>query len=171
MFSLHILMCVNIQTCTLVYVNIILLYTRTHFETGVSGEVVLENFGHFFFKTCKNTGHSSMLRTLGHDLHGFLMNLDSLHDHLAFTYTQMQAPSFRCEKTTTGLTLHYHSQRAGLDSIVTGIVQEVAKDFYELDVKVRRVSYEQNNTSLPHHYIFNIEATDSNDDNLKRKYH
>ena len=110
-----------------------------------------------------------MLRTLGHDLHGFLMNLDSLHDHLAFTYTQMQAPSFRCEKTPTGLILHYHSQREGLDSIVTGIVQEVAKDFYDLDVKVSRVKYEKTNTTLPHHYVFDIEARETTDDNLERK--
>ena len=109
-----------------------------------------------------------MLRTLGHDLHGFLMNLDSLHDHLAFTYTQMQAPSFRCEKTPTGLTLHYHSLRAGLDSIVCGIVQEVAKDFYDLEVTVTRTQYEINTTSLPHHYVFSIEATESTDDNLER---
>ena len=112
-----------------------------------------------------------MLRTLGHDLHGFLMNLDSLHDHLAFTYTQMQAPSFRCEKTSTGLTLHYHSQRSGLDSIVKGIVQEVAKDFYDLDVEVNKSEYElQTNTKLPHHYVFKITANESNDDNLKREF-
>ena len=111
-----------------------------------------------------------MLRTLGHDLHGFLMNLDSLHDHLSFTYTQMQAPSFRCDKTSTGLTLHYHSQRSGLDSIVKGIVEEVAKDFYNLDVKVNRVCYEETNTALPHHYVFNIEANENSDDNLKRKF-
>lgn len=140
------------------------------FFTGVSNEAVLKSFGHFFFKTCKKSGHSSMLRTLGHDLHGFLMNLDSLHDHLAFTYTQMQAPSFRCEKTNRGLILHYHSQRAGLDSIVTGIVQEVAKDFYNLDVTVNRTKYEQTETSLPHHYVFNIEATDSTDESVERKY-
>ena len=96
------------------------------------------------------------------------MNLDSLHDHLAFTYTQMQAPSFRCEKTPTGLTLHYHSLRAGLDSIVCGIVQEVAKDFYDLEVTVTRTQYEINTTSLPHHYVFSIEATESTDDNLER---
>lgn len=110
-----------------------------------------------------------MLRTLGHDLHGFLMNLDSLHDHLAFTYTQMQAPSFRCEKTPTGLTLHYHSRREGLDSIVTGIVQEVAKDFYNLDVTVRQSKHEVTDTKLPHHYIFEIEARDNTEDNVERE--
>ena len=109
-----------------------------------------------------------MLRTLGHDLYGFLMNLDSLHDHLAFTFTKMRAPSFRCEKTATGLTLHYHSLRAGLDSIVCGIVQEVAKDFYSIDVTVKRTHHEENTTALPHHYVFSIEPTVNTDENLER---
>lgn len=138
------------------------------FPVDVSNEAVLKSFGQFFFITCKKSGHSSMLRTLGHDLYGFLMNLDSLHDHLAFTFTKMRAPSFRCEKTATGLTLHYHSLRAGLDSIVCGIVQEVAKDFYSIDVTVKRTHYEENSTSLPHHYVFNIEPTVNTDENLER---
>ena len=139
------------------------------FSVGVSNEAVLKSFGQFFFITCKKSGHSSMLRTLGHDLYGFLMNLDSLHDHLAFTFTKMRAPSFRCEKTPMGLILHYHSLRAGLDSIVCGIVQEVAKDFYNIDVTVTKTHYEQNTTSLPHHYVFSIEATENTDENLERK--
>ena len=139
------------------------------FSVGVSNEAVLKSFGQFFFITCKKSGHSSMLRTLGHDLYGFLMNLDSLHDHLAFTFTKMRAPSFRCEKTPTGLTLHYHSLRSGLDSIVCGIVQEVAKDFYNIDVTVKRTDYEENTTSLPHHYVFSIEPTENTDENLERK--
>ena len=144
-------------------------FSKYSFSVGVSNEVVLKSFGQFFFITCKKSGHSSMLRTLGHDLYGFLMNLDSLHDHLAFTFTKMRAPSFRCEKTPTGLILHYHSLRAGLDSIVCGIVQEVAKDFYNIDVTVTRIHYEQNTTSLPHHYVFSIEATENTDENLERK--
>ena len=139
------------------------------YVTGVSREAILKSFGHFFFKTCKTSGHSRMLRTLGHDLRGFLMNLDSLHDHLALSYTQMQAPSFRCGKTDKGLMLHYHSQRYGLDSIVTGIVMEVAKDVYNLDVEMRRIKYEKTETSLPHHYVFVIEATESTEDTLERK--
>lgn len=122
-------------------------------------------FGAFFFETCKKSGHSSILRTLGHNLYGFLLNLDTLHDHLSFTYTQMRAPSFRCEKTASGqgLTLYYYSQRRGLSHIVTGIVKAVAKDFYQLDVVVEQVSYEESDHhgKLPHHYIFNIEVEES----------
>ena len=121
-------------------------------------------FGGLFFDVCKRSGHSSMLRTLGHNLYGFLINLDSLHDHLSFTYTEMQAPSFLCEKTHSGLTLHYFSQRPGLSSIVIGIVQAVAKDFYSLDISMEMVKYEQMSERLAHHYTFHIEVKDSSKD-------
>ena len=131
----------------------------------------MELFGAFFFKTCKKSGHSSILRTLGHNLYGFLLNLDTLHDHLAFTYTKMRAPSFRCEKTSTGLTLYYYSPRAGLSSIVPGIVKEVAKDFYHLDIIVKQISYEETTDKLAHHYVFSIEVEESakNNNYLERK--
>lgn len=127
---------------------------------GLTLEQILESFGAFFFLTCKKSGHSSLLRTLGHNLHGFLMNLDALHDHLSFTYNQMRAPSFRCEKTPTGLILHYYSYRPQLSRIVVGIVKAVAKDFYELDVKIEEVSYEHTGDKLAHHYVFYIEVED-----------
>lgn len=121
----------------------------------------MELFGGFFFETCKKSGHSSMLRTLGHNLYGFLMNLDSLHDHLAVTFDQMAAPSFRCEKTRTSVTLHYYTQRGGLSTIVKGIVKAVAEDFYKLDISIEQTQYEQLDEKLAHHYVFYIECTDS----------
>ena len=118
-------------------------------------------FGAFFFKVCKKSGHSGILHTLGHHLYGFLLNLDTLHDHLSFTYTQMRAPSFRCEKSPTGLTLYYYSQRPGLSNIVTGIVKSVAKDFFDLKVTVKLISYEKTDDKLAHQYIFTIEVEES----------
>lgn len=136
----------------------------------------MEMFGAFFFKTCKKSGHSSILRTLGHNLYGFLLNLDTLHDHLSFTYTQMRAPSFRCEKTANGqgLTLFYYSHRHGLSHIVAGIVKAVAKDFFQLDIIVKQVHYEEGvGNKLSHHYVFSIEVEESAkiDNYLERKWH
>lgn len=121
-------------------------------------------FGGVFFDECKQSGHSSMLRSLGHNLYGFLINLDSLHDHLSFTYTEMQAPSFLCEKTHNGLTLHYFSQRPGLSSIVMGIVQAVAKDFYLLDINMKMIMYEKTSARLANHYTFHIDVMNSSKD-------
>ena len=142
------------------------------YVAGVDAEKIFEMFGAFFFKVCKKSGHSSILRTLGHNLYGFLLNLDTLHDHLSFTYTQMRAPSFRCEKTPPGLTLYYYSQRKGLSHIVAGIVTAVAKDFYNLEITVRQVKYEEIDGKLMHHYVFKIEVEESakTDNYLERTF-
>ena len=102
------------------------------------------------------------MRTLGHNLYGFLMNLDTLHDHLSFTYPEMRAPSFRCEKTRTGLTLHYYSERHGLVNIVLGIVKAVARKFYRLEqLDISLAGYEEEqHLRHRHHYVIKIEAPD-----------
>ena len=133
------------------------LSVSTSRHTGIPQEQILESFGSYFFETIKKSGHSSMLRTLGHNLHGFLMNLDSLHDHLSRTYTEMQAPSFRCEKTGRGLILHYYSVRKGLHTIVTGIVKAVAQDYFRLDVEIKVEKYELTQEHLSHHYVLRID--------------
>ena len=142
------------------------------FFVGVKMETILEMFGKFFFETCKKSGHSNILRTLGHNLYGFLLNLDTLHDHLSFTYTQMRAPSFRCEKTPNGqgLILYYYSERYGLSHIVSGIVKAVAEDFYQLEIIVKETHYECTGDKLSHHYVFSIEVEESakNDNYLER---
>lgn len=106
-----------------------------------------------------------MLHTLGHNLYGFLSNLDSLHNHLSYTYTEMQAPSFQCEKTDGGLILHYYSKRKGLYSIVVGIIKAVAKDFYSLDIEVTLDKEERREGEhLCNHYVFSISVLDSSKD-------
>ena len=122
-------------------------------------EDILERFGAHFFETIKKSGHSSLLRTLGCDLYGFLVNLDSLHDHLSFTYTQMKAPSFRCEKTPpNGLRLHYYSSRRGLEAIVIGIVKAVARSFFDLEVEIKKLKCEELNDKLSYHCVLDIKC-------------
>lgn len=141
--------------------GLLVLHTYTLLLSGVPLEKILEDFGGFFFKTIKRSGHSSLLRTLGHNLYGFLMNLDTLHDHLSFTYPEMRAPSFRCVKTRTGLILHYYSERKGLVSIVLGIVRAVAREFYRLEhLQISLTGYEEEeHLRHKHHYTVKIEAT------------
>ena len=122
----------------------------------------LEAFGDQFFQKTKVSGHSHMLRSLGSNLFGFLVNLDSLHSHLSFTYLEMQAPSFQCDITDDGLLLNYYSHRIGLHPVVTGIVKAVAKDFFSLDIEMKKISYEKlEGVKLCHHYRFEIKVKES----------
>ena len=56
------------------------------FCAGVKPEVVLRQFGEYFFEFCKRSGYDHMLRTLGGNLFEFTENLDALHSYLALSY-------------------------------------------------------------------------------------
>ncbi|XP_061073605.1 guanylate cyclase soluble subunit beta-2-like [Conger conger] len=103
----------------------------------VEPDVVLRQFGEYFFEFCKRSGYDHMLRTLGGNLYEFIENLDALHSYLSLSYKEMNAPSFRVEKNSNGtMVLHYYSIRRGLCHIVPGIIGAVAKDFFRIQIKM-----------------------------------
>ncbi|XP_027960573.1 guanylate cyclase soluble subunit beta-2-like [Eumetopias jubatus] len=124
---------------------------------GVSMEAILKLFGEYFFKFCKMSGYDRMLRTLGGNLTEFIENLDALHSYLALSYQEMNAPSFRVEKGADGkMLLHYYSDRSGLCHIVPGIIEAVAKDFFDIDVTmdILDMSKEEERTGKKEHVVF-----------------
>ncbi|XP_047410246.1 guanylate cyclase soluble subunit beta-2-like [Sciurus carolinensis] len=124
---------------------------------GVSMEVILKLFGEYFFKFCKMSGYDRMLRTLGGNLTEFIENLDALHSYLALSYQEMNAPSFRVERGVDGeMLLHYYSDRSGLCHIVPGIIEAVAKDFFDMDVTmdILDVNEEVERTGKKEHVVF-----------------
>ncbi|XP_055988690.1 guanylate cyclase soluble subunit beta-2-like [Sorex fumeus] len=124
---------------------------------GVTMETVLKLFGEYFFKFCKMSGYDRMLRTLGGNLTEFIENLDALHSYLALSYQEMNAPSFRVERRADGeMLLHYYSDRSGLCHIVPGIIEAVAKDFFNIDVTmdILDMSKEEERTGKKEHVVF-----------------
>ncbi|XP_071799009.1 guanylate cyclase soluble subunit beta-2-like [Asterias amurensis] len=127
--------------------------------SGLQVPVILELFGEFFFSFCQSSGYDEMLRALGGNLKSFLENLDSLHSYLSFSYEQMEAPSFRCERRhDNALILHYYSHRKGLHPIVVGIVRAVAKEFFESELKMEILeeSHEEERNGKKEHVTFAI---------------
>ncbi|ETE67986.1 Guanylate cyclase soluble subunit beta-2, partial [Ophiophagus hannah] len=53
---------------------------------NVSPDMVLKQFGEYFFEFCKQSGYDHMLRTLGGNLYEFIENLDALHSYLSLSY-------------------------------------------------------------------------------------
>nr|XP_002122297.2 guanylate cyclase soluble subunit beta-1-like isoform X1 [Ciona intestinalis] len=100
---------------------------------------ILELFGNFFFQFCEESGYDVILRVLGSSVREFLENLDALHDHLSSVYPGMRAPSFRCTGNGSDdtLTLHYYSERDGLEDIVIGIVKAVTKQIHKTETEVK----------------------------------
>lgn len=76
-------------------------------------EVVLRQFGEFFFEFCKRSGYDHMLRTLGGgNLFEFTENLDALHSFLTLSY-KVPAPKLMCHVVI----LSYSQERADLSYI------------------------------------------------------
>uniref|UniRef100_A0A8C8LSB1 guanylate cyclase n=1 Tax=Oncorhynchus tshawytscha TaxID=74940 RepID=A0A8C8LSB1_ONCTS len=113
-------------------------------------EVVLKLFGEYYFSFCKMAGYDTMLRTLGG-------NLEALHSYLALSYQEMNAPSFRVEKNDDGrMLLHYYTDRKGLYHIVPGIIEAVAKDFFDSEVSmtILNQSEKDERTGKKEHVVF-----------------
>ncbi|XP_044044048.1 guanylate cyclase soluble subunit beta-2-like [Siniperca chuatsi] len=128
----------------------------------VSADVFLKLFGEHFFIFCKKAGYDTMLRTLGGNLIEFIGNLDALHSYLALSYQEMNAPSFRVEMTDDGkMLLHYYSDRKGLYHIVPGIMEAVAREFFDSKVTmvVLNQSEEDERTGKKEHVVFLVKQT------------
>ncbi|XP_013922052.1 PREDICTED: guanylate cyclase soluble subunit beta-2-like [Thamnophis sirtalis] len=124
-------------------------------------EAVLKLFGQYFFNFCKTSGYDKMLRTLGGNLTEFIENLDSLHSYLALSYQEMNAPSFRVERKDGEMLLHYYSDRKGLCHIVPGIIEAVARDFFDCEVslEILEQNIEEERTGKKEHVVFFILQT------------
>uniref|UniRef100_H2ZCI7 Guanylate cyclase soluble subunit beta-1 n=1 Tax=Ciona savignyi TaxID=51511 RepID=H2ZCI7_CIOSA len=118
---------------------------------------ILELFGSFFFQFCEESGYDVILRVLGSSVREFLENLDALHDHLSSVYPGMRAPSFRCTDNGNDdtLTLHYYSERDGLEDIVIGIVKAVSKKLHATETEVKVIKRKDENCD---HVQFEIVA-------------
>ena len=115
---------------------------------------LLEGLGHTFYESCKMTGHSRLMKTLGTDLKAFLLNLDSLHTYLTISFDEMRAPSFHCESRNDGsMLLHYYSQRKGLEYIAIGVIKAVAKDIYNIPICMEVLTRNDGNWGDKHYHV------------------
>ncbi|CAD5211700.1 unnamed protein product [Bursaphelenchus okinawaensis] len=136
-------------------------------HTKMGREEIWELFGAFFVNWIMDQGWGGLLRTLSPDLKGFVNNLDSLHyfvDHVVYK-ANLKGPSFRCEvNKDDSITLHYFSERSGLYPIVKGIIREVGKKLYKLDVNITLLGRTQRSVQvgqkerLEEHVIFLIRS-------------
>uniref|UniRef100_A0A914C088 guanylate cyclase n=1 Tax=Acrobeloides nanus TaxID=290746 RepID=A0A914C088_9BILA len=130
-------------------------------------EQVWESYGAFLIEYTMEIGWDELLRTMSPSLKGFLDNLDSLHyfiDHVVYK-ANLRGPSFRCEENEDGtITLHYFTGRPGLYPIVKGVLREVSKRIYKVDVTITVTGRTQRSVQmstgerLEEHVIFLIKG-------------
>ncbi|VDO26040.1 unnamed protein product [Onchocerca flexuosa] len=137
----------------------------------LSLDAVWEIFGEYFVKFVIQTGWDELLQALAYDLKGFLNSLNTVHhfvDRMTFSM-KLREPLFRCESNNDGsLLLHYYSSRAGFPGIVKGIVREVSKKVFgiEVEIIIKSRFREHLNSIIKEHIIFSITGKDEDKDRL-----
>ena len=105
---------------------------------------VLELFGQFFLEYTIDKGYDNLLRCQGSTLRLWLSNLNAMHDHLQSSLPAGNFPVFWCENCTTedgAIILHYYSVRGPLlASVVVGITEEVAKTYFDVEIKMDKIA-------------------------------
>ncbi|GMR45551.1 hypothetical protein PMAYCL1PPCAC_15746, partial [Pristionchus mayeri] len=134
--------------------------------TKTPKEQVWELYGSFLIEYTMEMGWDELVRSMSPNLKGFLDNLDSLHyfiDHVVYK-ANLRGPSFRCEENQDGtITLHYYTGRPGLYPIVKGVIREVARRVFEIDVSLSITGRTQRSVQMAigerieEHVIFQIK--------------
>ncbi|CAI4221978.1 unnamed protein product [Auanema sp. JU1783] len=108
--------------------------------TKMPREQVWELYGSFLIEYTMEIGWDELVRSMSPNLKGFLDNLDSLHyfiDHVVYK-ANLRGPSFRCEENPDGsIILHYFTGRPGLFAIVRGVLKEVAKRVFNIEIAMQ----------------------------------
>ncbi|XP_068208177.1 soluble guanylate cyclase 88E isoform X2 [Palaemon carinicauda] len=110
---------------------------------GIKNEELMFGMGEFFVQFVGQYGYDRVLSVLGRHVRDFLNGLDNLHEYLKFSYPRMRPPSFFCEsESSDGMLLHYRSKRRGYAYYTMGQITQVAKHFYNTDIKIELLSEE-----------------------------
>lgn len=106
---------------------------------GLSASEVMQAFGEYWVQYTAQEGYGEMMDMSGETLPEFLENLDQLHARVGLIFPHLQPPSFDCtDQTEDAMNLHYRSQRAGLTSMVVGLIKGLGSRF-NTEVKVTLV--------------------------------
>ena len=105
--------------------------------SGLSVDEVYEAFGVFFVEYIIGEGYEDLLCCQGSTLRDWMTNINAIHQHLQTTFPKkMTMPEFWCESNDDQtLSLFYYSSRGNfLAPLAVGLVTEVAKRQFDLDI-------------------------------------
>lgn len=116
----------------------------------------LEEFGEYWITYARNSDYADMLEMAGDTLPEILMNLDSMHARIGFSFEALQPPSFWCTEVEEGsLNLHYVSDRSGLSAMVIGLVKGLG-NMVKVECEVTQVAFKDQGAE---HDIFSVTYT------------
>lgn len=122
-------------------------------ELGMPLDVILFQFGIHWVKVTAPRDYGMIFHLTGSDLFGFLEGLDTMHERIVLTFSDLQMPYFSLERLDeTSALLHYRSHREGLAPFVLGLLDGLAQHF-EVDARVEHLKRKADGES---HDVFQI---------------
>ncbi|XP_068911277.1 soluble guanylate cyclase 89Da-like isoform X2 [Tenebrio molitor] len=105
--------------------------------TTASYDSFMNFFGRCFVRYFSTLGYDVTVKATGRFFTDFLQSVDNIHAQFCFTYPKMKSPSiYLTDIDSNGCVLVYRSARQGFTQYVMGQLQQIAKDFYNLKLKV-----------------------------------
>mmetsp|Transcript_15377 Transcript_15377/g.44034 ORF Transcript_15377/g.44034 Transcript_15377/m.44034 type:complete len:624 (+) Transcript_15377:66-1937(+) len=103
---------------------------------GLTAEQALTAFGRHFVVFALRSGNACFLRAHGATLPVFLANVNSLHNHLERDHPNARFPFLEAkyDHVNEEVLLTYLSSREGFSSLVVGIIEEIGRRIYGVDV-------------------------------------
>lgn len=84
---------------------------------------------------CLDSCHGKVMKGVGRTLYDFFCNIDAIHSYIKLIYTDAKIPSFQAKRIAEySMTITYFSERDDIEYIIPGIIQQVAKSLFQLDV-------------------------------------
>eukprot|EP00931_Biecheleriopsis_adriatica_P044756 TRINITY_DN25630_c0_g1_i1.p1 TRINITY_DN25630_c0_g1~~TRINITY_DN25630_c0_g1_i1.p1 ORF type:complete len:670 (+),score=152.96 TRINITY_DN25630_c0_g1_i1:132-2141(+) len=114
---------------------------------GISADDALEAFGKHFVVFALKSGNSRFLKAQGMTLQAFLANVNNLHGQLERDHPNAIFPYIEAkyDPVKDEVDLEYLSTRKGLSKVVSGVVKEIGRRLYGLEVTMEEtesVAYE-----------------------------
>jgi hypothetical protein len=121
---------------------------------GKDSSIIMEAFGEYWILYTANEGYGEMLELAGDNLTDFLNNLDMLHNRVNNIMPELVAPQFSTRnETSNSIELEYRSKRAGLESMVIGLLKGLGKRFDKECIVSHIQTKDENNDC----HVFKIE--------------
>jgi hypothetical protein len=99
---------------------------------NISPETLLKKFGHHWVKYTAEQQYGEIMNVFGKDFRSCVKNLNRMHSHIAALMPALQPPRFLVsDEKESSLTVHYHSVRAGLSSMVIGLLEGLSIRYNE----------------------------------------
>jgi len=107
--------------------------------TGTDPEELQEEFGKMYITHCLGSCHGKIMQTVGRTLYDFFSNIDAVHSYVKLIYTDAKIPAFQTKRVAEySMTVRYFTDRYDIECIIPGMIQQVAKSLFQLDVITTR---------------------------------